>query len=1084
MRKTKRFLAWAMAAVMTIAVLPVINKPLAVHAESDKTIASVGANVIAAPKAPTSWEDYWTGNYVWYGKYEGEPLKYRVLDPYTEEFGGKTMLLDCNTALYQDVFAFYDENGEEIFQYDIDGPKPSEWSNSYLKANMNGYGFYLADDGFTDEERAAIAESTKASHPLVQGTGAGECPETICEDISEYKALNGEKIFALDVEDVHNPTYGYINSSGDAVCRMKFLDGGTTYWWLRSNSTYGGFDTAFVYGNGSIFCEYYVYDYAGISPAFNLNLSSILFTSLVSGNVGDDNAEYKLTIADENMKLAVPKGQKVSADGKTVTVPYSVTGSDAANTTRISVLILDQEYAPGNEDGAEVIYYDELNVSGDFATTGVGTFTLPNQLELDQWGESYYVYVLAEDENDLYETDYASEPLLIEKPGSSVDDIYAELSDVTNSTTGVVLSWVAPENENVVKYRVLRKENDGNFTAIAKVGNTTYTDKNAEAGKTYTYTIRYMDASGAYVGTYDKTGKSITVAALMADVLPERVSNGVKLTWNAVDGAEKYRIFRKTEDGQFSALAKISNTTYVDKTVEGGKTYYYTVRCMDASGSYIGTYDSTGKSITIEAEKRADFNIESTENGVKISWNAVDGVAKYRVMRKAEGESKFTAISKTAATSCVDKTAENGKTYTYTVRCMDETGAYIGSYDTAGKSITFVTDVEINEVNFPDEAFRTYLTDNFDSNHDGFFSKDEIAAVTEMTCDNMSIQSLKGIEKFKALTRLSLTNNQLTELDLSSNTELVAVVSAANPITSINVNNCTKLKTLGCDLNLLTTIDVSGNPNLETLGLSENPISDINLTNNRKLKLLYVGGTNLSDLDISRCDFLLDAYEKGYMYTSQENTLAYEFHMEEEVYCLVFNTDVIIISEFIDPDAVDFSLEIIDGKYVSLNWETFEGAEKYRILRKVDGEESFTPVAKVSGTSYLDRNVEYGKKYIYTIRCIDSSGVYFGSYYKRGKAIEVYGQTEAVFKYKFDGNGLTISWQAVEGASKYRVLRKVEGEDKFTPLVKTSKLSYYDTAIEPGVVYYYTVRCMDDTGAYIGTYNVEGRMFSYTINAD
>lgn len=34
--------------------------------------------------------------------------------------------------------------------------------------------------------------------------------------------------------------------------------------------------------------------------------------------------------------------------------------------------------------------------------------------------------------------------------------------------------------------------------------------------------------------------------------------------------------------------------------------------------------------------------------------------------------------------------------------------------------------VEISEVNFPDEVFRDYVVRNFDTNSDGFLSRDEI----------------------------------------------------------------------------------------------------------------------------------------------------------------------------------------------------------------------------------------------------------------------------------------------------------------------------------------------------------------------
>ncbi len=166
-------------------------------------------------------------------------------------------------------------------------------------------------------------------------------------------------------------------------------------------------------------------------------------------------------------------------------------------------------------------------------------------------------------------------------------------------------------------------------------------------------------------------------------------------------------MLRKAEgESSFTALAKVSGTSYTDKTAEVGKTYIYTVRCMNAEGKYIGIYDTNGKSITIEALVKAEFTVEYGISGVKISWNEVDGAAKYRVLRKAEGESGFTALAKVSGTSYTDKTAEAGKTYTYTVRCMDAEGKYIGTYDTTGISIDvpYLAEAEDNTVEVSEDV--------------------------------------------------------------------------------------------------------------------------------------------------------------------------------------------------------------------------------------------------------------------------------------------------------------------------------------------------------------------------------------------
>ena len=74
-------------------------------------------------------------------------------------------------------------------------------------------------------------------------------------------------------------------------------------------------------------------------------------------------------------------------------------------------------------------------------------------------------------------------------------------------------------------------------------------------------------------------------------------------------------------------------------------------------------------------------------------------------------------------------------------------------------------DVAINETNFPDSHFRSYLT-RFDKDKDGVFSASEIAEVTYMTAVQWNISSLQGLKFFTALTYLDCRNNLLTELEI------------------------------------------------------------------------------------------------------------------------------------------------------------------------------------------------------------------------------------------------------------------------------------------------------------------------------
>ena len=59
------------------------------------------------------------------------------------------------------------------------------------------------------------------------------------------------------------------------------------------------------------------------------------------------------------------------------------------------------------------------------------------------------------------------------------------------------------------------------------------------------------------------------------------------------------------------------------------------------------------------------------------------------------------------------------------------------------------TGIAINANTFPDENFRKYVKDNFDTTPDDYLTLEELKAVTEIQCYGMQISSLEGIQYFK-----------------------------------------------------------------------------------------------------------------------------------------------------------------------------------------------------------------------------------------------------------------------------------------------------------------------------------------------
>ena len=342
----------------------------------DQSNTSLGVTAIDNPTAPENAFSLWTGSFVYFGKYNGTPLKFRVLQKDSDAHTTSSALfLDCDAILR-----------------DIEFGGSNKWADSYVKRWLNED--FLTSANFTPMEVDAVPDTkTEQEHKLTNSVISGW--------YGNYVPLSGEKAFVLDAEEATNTKYGYSSGRDSCACRKK-VGGRNNYWWLRSAVVDDYHNTAGdIYVDGDLSENDIRIDAAGIAPALNVDQGSIIFTTKVAG----ENNAYKLTLSDSNLTIAVPDGKDIDITGTTVTVPYEIGGAHAGNATRASILITD-------DTGNKILLYDELGAS----SAPGGSFTLPDGCDLSGWGKDYHVYIIAEDINGVRETDYASAFVRLDKP--------------------------------------------------------------------------------------------------------------------------------------------------------------------------------------------------------------------------------------------------------------------------------------------------------------------------------------------------------------------------------------------------------------------------------------------------------------------------------------------------------------------------------------------------------------------------------------------------------------------------------------------------------------------------------------------
>ncbi len=263
--------------------------------------------------------------------------------------------------------------------------------------------------------------------------------------------------------------------------------------------------------------------------------------------------------------------------------------------------------------------------------------------------------------------------LVINKGGSVVEPKVIKGIELKNTNQGISISWKA--RAAAEKYRIYRRTAFGDWKAIATVdeATTTFIDRNVKNNTQYYYTVRGYNYVGW--GEYDETGISITHVDT-PDVTIKNSSKGINLSWSKVANADKYRIYRRAANSEtWTRIVTVNGTSYTDENVKSGTKYYYRVRAVidDVMGGF-----NTVEKYYLSTPKLS--SVKNTSKGIRISWEKVRGAEGYRIYRKT-GTGSYTYIGKTTDSeklNYTDKTAKDGKTYTYTVKAYknNTTGTY------------------------------------------------------------------------------------------------------------------------------------------------------------------------------------------------------------------------------------------------------------------------------------------------------------------------------------------------------------------------------------------------------------------------
>ena len=266
--------------------------------------------------------------------------------------------------------------------------------------------------------------------------------------------------------------------------------------------------------------------------------------------------------------------------------------------------------------------------------------------------------------------------------GSEVEALEAPVVKITNKASNgkPSLSWGAVDG--AAEYEVYRATSkSGTYSLVKTATSTSYVNTSAVVGKTYYYYVVAIDEDGNASENSNIVSRTCDLAQPAITLSNVASSGKIKITWDEVDGAVEYEVYRATsKSGTYSLLKTTTSTSLTNTSTTAGKTYYYKVRAIATKSAANSAYSEVKSRCCDLAQTTVTLSNVASTGKIKISWTAVDGATKYQVYRAASKDGTYSLLTTTTSTSVTNTKTDAGKTYYYKVRAICDVDAATAAY--------------------------------------------------------------------------------------------------------------------------------------------------------------------------------------------------------------------------------------------------------------------------------------------------------------------------------------------------------------------------------------------------------------------
>ena len=267
----------------------------------------------------------------------------------------------------------------------------------------------------------------------------------------------------------------------------------------------------------------------------------------------------------------------------------------------------------------------------------------------------------------------------------------------TGGNAQVNLTWNVASG--ATGYYVKRSTTSGAEAQIATPSTTSYTDSTVTNGTKYFYVVSAYNSYGVSGNSSEVSATPALPAPATPTGLTATAGNAqVMLSWTASNGATSYNVKRSTTNGSgYQTVGSPTTTSFTDKPLTNGTTYYYVVTGVNASGESGASAQASTTPAAAPQPPAVPTGLTATAGNAQITlaWTASAGATSYHVKRSTTNGSGYTQIAAPTVANFLDTTVTNGTAYFYVVSALNAAGESANSPQATATPANVAADVTI-----------------------------------------------------------------------------------------------------------------------------------------------------------------------------------------------------------------------------------------------------------------------------------------------------------------------------------------------------------------------------------------------------